>query len=501
MKRIFAIVLTLCFTLMAYITFELLPNIYLNAGRKDYNKGAYGSAYNKLRFAMILSPKNRLIRYYYTETLINLKPTLEVQKALYYISQVNISDSANLISNKQITKWQNEIFSNIGENYIEKVPFDSKILRWDISKFPLTVYIQNNTPNINDYYIRAIKNAFLQWQKSSDNLVRFNFVDSSQNANILVTINPSTDMKKCKNEECKYTVAYTTPKINDSLLQKMNIFFYYSNNLGKPFTENEIYNTAIHEIGHALGIMGHSDNKDDIMYMETNPNKTYNSQILAKSISQTDLNTLNLLYKLIPDITNTPMNEFDQSHQFFSPIVIGNEVQITSNKILEAQNYINSAPDLPNGYIDLAGAYLNQKQYNNAVEALEKALSHCSNNNERFVVYYNLTVIYTEIKDWKTALKYAQNAKDLNTSNEIDGLIAMINYNLGNVEEAKELYKESLKKNPNNIINAHNLATLYIKEFNFIQAGRLLNKLVQVNPEAKNDPNIKAYRLLMFFFR
>ena len=35
---------------------------------------------------------------------------------------------------------------------------------------------------------------------------------------------------------------------------------------GKVFDDSDIYATAIHEIGHALGISGHSDNPKDIMY-------------------------------------------------------------------------------------------------------------------------------------------------------------------------------------------------------------------------------------------
>lgn len=502
MKRVFTGILVLIAVLLLYVGGKLLPDFYLNLGKNDYNKKDYVSAYKELKIAVNLSPGNRNIRYYYVQTLINLIPTLKIQKELYKISQVNQPDSADLIADRQISKWRNQIFFNSGENYIEQAPSDNKILRWDTTKFPLKVYIKNNSQSAPQYYQDVIRKAFLQWQESTENFINFKFIDNEKEANIVVSINPSTDMKKCEQEDCKYTVAYTTPLISGDLLKKMDILFYDSNNLGQSFSQREIYNTALHEIGHALGIMGHSYNKDDIMYLETNQNDYFNKfRSDFQLISQTDLNTLNLLYELIPDITNTSLSEFNTSHQFFSPIVLGSEKQINSRKMLEAKNYINSAPNLPNGYIDLAAAYAEEKQYNNAIESLNKALSLCSNNNEKFMVYYNLAVTYMRIKDWKDALECANIAKQLSPTSNIDGLIAFINYNLGNKELAKKSYIEALQKNPDNIIDSYNLATIYLREFNLVQAGKVLNNLIKANPDAKNDPRIKAYSILIFLFK
>lgn len=502
MKRILNIILILITVFLLYILGKLLPDFYLNLGKNDYLNKNYVSAYKNLKIAVTLSPKNRDVRYYYAQTLTNLRPTLGIQKELYKVSQLNQPDTADLIADRQISKWRSQIFFNTGTNYIEQAPSDHKILRWDVTKFPLKIYIKNNSSSAPQYYQDAIQKAFLQWQASTKKLISFKFINNERDANIVVSINPSTDIKKCEQEDCKYTVAYTTPTINGDFLKKMDILFYDSNNLGQPFSQREIYNTALHEIGHALGIMGHSYNKDDIMYLETNQDSYFDKfRSDFQLISQTDLNTINLLYKLVPDITNTSLSEFDTSHKFFAPIILGSEEQINSRKMLEAQNYINSAPNLPNGYIDLAAAYMEIKQYNNAIESLNKALSLCSNDNERFMVYYNLSVTYMRIKDWKTALQYANTAKQLSTESNIDGLIAMINYNLGNKELAKKSYIEAIEKNPDNIIDSYNLATIYVKEFNLVQAGKVLNNLIKANPDAKHDPRIKIYSILIFLFK
>lgn len=504
MKRLLNIFLILVFAALIYIIFKFLPDFYLGIGKSAYLNKDYVSAYKNLKTALIFSPKNTDTRYYYAQTLLSLKPTLEIQEELFKLSQTKISDSANLIADRQIAKWKYQILANIGENYIEQAPEDGQILRWDTTKFPLRVYIKNNSPSAPQYFVPTIQQAFLQWQRSSSNLVRFQFTDDESQANIIVTINSSTDMKKCDSGDCKYTTAYTTPDIEGNLLRKMNIFFYDSNNLGQPFSQKEIYNTALHEIGHSLGIMGHSFNKDNLMYMETNQDNSYFNQFRSdfQSISQVDLNTLNLLYKLVPDVTNTPMSEFDTRGQFFPHIILGSDEQITSQKIVEAQNYIQQAPELPNGYIDLAAAYLELKQYNKALDALDLALQYSSNNAEKFMVYYNYAVIYMSLRDWQNCLEYADLAQQADpTSVDAKGLMAMANYNLGHKTEAKQAYAEAIAAEPDNIINSYNLTILYIRELNLPMAGKVLNNLIKANPDAKNDPKVRVFSLLTFVFK
>lgn len=504
MKKVLAGILIFIFAFLLYIIFNFLPDFYLGIGKNAYLNKDYVSAYNNLKTALVFSPKNTDTRYYYVQTLLKLKPTLQIQRELFKLSQTKISDSANMIADRQIAKWKYQILSNIGENYIEQAPANGQILRWDITKFPLRVYIKSNSPSTPQYFVPSIQHAFLQWQKSSSNLVHFQFIDDENQANIVVVINSSDEMKKCVEENCKYTIAYTTPDIDGDMLKKMNILFYDSNNLGQPFSQKEIYNTALHEIGHALGIMGHSYNKDNLMYMETGEDDSYFQQFRSdfQSISQVDLNTLNLLYKLVPDITNTPMSQFDTRGQFFPHIILGSDEQITSQKIIEAQNYIKQAPELPNGYLDLAAAYADLKKYGKALDALDLALQYSSNNDEKFIVYYNCAVIYMNMKDWQNCIQYADLARQADpTSVDAKGLLAIAYYNLGHRIEAKQAYEEAIQAEPGNVINSYNLAMLYIREFNLPAAGSVLKELIEANPEAKNDPRIKIFSFLTIFSR
>lgn len=490
MKKL-TLVLIIIISILTWGVKKTLPSIFLDSGKKDYDKGNYQAAYHNLKISLYLNHNNGDTRYYYVKTLINSKPTFAIQKEIYNISEGNLSDAASFLAKKQISIWKDQIFSNIGRNYIEKTPYDGKVLRWDSSKFPLTVCLKNNSSITPSYYEPTIKTAFYQWQISTNNFIRFEFTNDEKESNINVTINPQQQNKKCDSEDCKYAIAYTEPSISGNLLSKMNIIFYDSNNLGSPFTQTEIYTAALHEIGHSLGIMGHSDDKNDIMYMET---ETYNSTDRPLNdlnlISSSDLNTLNLLYQLNPSITNTSLFKFKNTYNIFAPIIIGNQEQVSSKKIQEAQKYIESAPNLPNGYIDLASAYADNKQYKMAIESLDKALSFCSNDNDKFIVYYNYGILYTETKDWENALKYTTLANQINATKETNGLLGAINYNIGNKEKAKELYNQAIQKSPDDIICSYSLALIYTKEFKFREANKILYNLISTNPDAKNDPKI-----------
>jgi predicted Zn-dependent protease len=76
--------------------------------------------------------------------------------------------------------------------------------------------------------------------------------------------------------------------------------------ISRNWSKDEMRAIVLHELGHALGIKGHSDSKGDIMYyqMQDNPHRVYIPRVIVpiewKSLvskpSQRDLNTLIRLY-------------------------------------------------------------------------------------------------------------------------------------------------------------------------------------------------------------
>lgn len=423
-KTIFKIFVAIALIVTA-ILINLIPNIYFNSGKKYLEHNNIVKAYKNLKAAYNFNPSNKDYRYYYVKVMCNLKPTEKIQKEMYELSQGGENDSAQKLAASQIEIWKANILSNIGSNYIEQAPFDKNLVRWDENTFPLKVRVEvpENTP---EYYQTEIFKAFRQWALSTG-FLRFEKAEKGQ-ANIIVKFLP-LPADVCKEGNCKYVVAYTNPKFSGRNLKSMTITMYDKDANGNLFSDKEIYNTILHEIGHALGVMGHSYSSDDLMYMSTkkDPNFTrYRSDF--QFLSHKDINTIKLLYKLIPDISNTPMSHFNKDGLIYAPIVLGNDSDIGHRKLKEAENYVKSAPELPGGYIDLAIAYADLNKTKDAVEVLRKALELSKSDSEKFIVYYNIAVIYLNTNKLDEAEKYAQLAKNITNSEDINDLISNISH-------------------------------------------------------------------------
>jgi hypothetical protein len=85
---------------------------------------------------------------------------------------------------------------------------------------------------------------------------------------------------------------------------------------GLPYTNNGMKISSLHEIGHALGLWGHSDNPNDLMY--------YTGPAIGYSISENDALTLNALYALRADVPEAPAGTKTRVPSFEYVITIGN---------------------------------------------------------------------------------------------------------------------------------------------------------------------------------
>ena len=302
-------ILICLFVIVFGVVFKLMPTFYYWQGQSSLKKENYVAARKYLKNAVFLNPHNKDYRYFYVKALTNLAPSYTIQKEMFEIASGNQKDSAQQAAQNRISEWQRTILSTIGDNYIEQVPLDNGILRWDTEKFPLKVAItEDNNVNIPPYYKTEILKAFSQWQYSTG-FITFATIENSNNADIVVEIS-NTPSGTCNGQECKYVVGFTTPSYKGEILHKMKIVLYTKDPHGNFFSDKEMYNTILHEIGHALGIMGHSYSTEDLMYMSTDNTSFYAPYRSSfQYLSSKDINTIRLLYKLAPTITNTSQKD------------------------------------------------------------------------------------------------------------------------------------------------------------------------------------------------
>lgn len=428
------------------ICVKSLPVLYFNLSKSAYEKQNFVKSYKYITNATNLAPKNSDYRYQYALTLSKLKPTVKIQREVFELAESKIDDRAKFHAKQLIYSWNTQIGTNYGINYIEQAPYDSNILRWNSSTFPLKIAVEfPKNDNIPSYYNDEISKAFNQWETSTG-FLKFEQVENSRKADIVVKFLP-LPKNNCDSKGCKYVVAYTVPTIQNRQLKKMTITLYDKDAYGNYFSDKELYNTILHEIGHALGIMGHSYSSEDLMYMssENNQNNIFTRfRSDFQYISAKDINTIRLLYNMTPTITNTPLNKVDTEGLIYSPVVLGGMEKISKQKIQEAKLYIKKAPNLPNGYIDLGTAYSDAGNVNAAIKNFKKALELSTTQNEEYIIYFNIAVTYLNNNRPSKALEYAVLARDINNSGEIQELISNIKHSM---ETKQKPFKDKMINN------------------------------------------------------
>lgn len=429
---------------------------------------------------------NRKYRKFYLETIKRLELNYKAQEALLAFMEDGIDDYNQTEAEIYLSELKKVIKEKYSPNYIGQAPYNNKVIRW--SKSPIKVRI-DKPEELDIYFTNEVQQAFLEWQRVSDERLLFEFTDKSPD--ILIKFQDIPKEVKAGKDRI-YVVANTEPEFDENSLRKMSIVFYTKNNKDEYFTKEEIYNTALHEIAHALGVCGHSNNDNDVLFFSS----AYREDKEYHNLSDSDINTIKLLYDIKPDITNGK-----DEYTIHPKLIFGDAKTINNTKLAEAENYIKQAPRLPNGYIDLAQNSVFAKDYETAKDALKQALKYANDDNTKFIIYYNFAVIYYEMDDLNKALFYAEKAQEFRDKNSVVALLANIHYKKHDYKKSIECYELLVEKYPISIMYSVNLAKLYINQANLKAAANVLHKLVANNPEAQNDNRVKSFKLLMLLIK
>lgn len=398
---------------------------YFNKGKVLYNRHQYDASIKFFERSLQANSNNSSARYYYALALSKGTPTYSNQEGLYKMANSKTKDMAQSYAQSQLFALKDRLIEGMEDNYIYSAVLNKDILRWNVESFPLKVYFEDTKPA----YRETIKMAFDKWGKASG-FLQFVEVFKPEESDIEIRF-VNYDGSECTSANCHYAVAVTSNTTDKyHRLKKMIIKFYNANPFGEAYTNAEIYNTALHEIGHALGISGHSDNPADVMYAGnhkvTDAFDAYSDERLY--LSKRDLNTIALLYRIAPTITNT--RGWYYENLYYAPLILGNDDEILKKKLEEYQSYVDKYPNYCSGYINIATVYSSMGNHKKAQEALNKAFDLATNDDERYLIHYNRAVLYFNNQDYKAALSCAKEAKvfrnDETTNaliNDIEGMI------------------------------------------------------------------------------
>lgn len=224
---------------------------------------------------------DNVIRFAYAEALKNEKnysaAKLEFQNIIRNEKKHPMLVAKAEAQLKHIASIENtkKVLKSIDKgDYLDDINFTTK---WQNPRY-IKVYVKGRTGKEN-----ILKKAFTIWDNCQRN-VNFALVNNEKQADIVCYF-----VDHISDTAAGRTYSTYNPVTGYFINAKIKIARF------KPGTQSYynddfLLSTMLHEIGHAIGIQGHSKNQYDVMYYSTDSYQ-------HKTLSQRDINTIKQLYK------------------------------------------------------------------------------------------------------------------------------------------------------------------------------------------------------------
>ncbi len=380
-------------------------------------------------------------------------------RVLNRISENNPSQNAQLepVDIAAPSAIPQNLSEDLTDNYIANaVNASGSYSIWQ--NMPVQVYISENP------YKSVVESAFTTYNNALNGIISFSFVDNPNNAQIKVTF-----PNRIENTNSDQYVSGLTNNFSSGKYIQSSTIQLLTNKNGVNLSSTAVYNTALHEIGHALGINGHSQNRDDIMYAQTESSK-------AASLTARDLATLKVMYS---------NNE---------ALISQNTAGAASEKLKEAIQYTQQVPNKTAGWINLGNVYYDLKMLPEALDAYKKALQIDPSDAN---IYASMGSCYYSSKKYETAAEFFGYAIERTTEPvEIENyeyMKALSTLSAKKYDDAYVQYSSLVNKYPNKkeyLINYLYLCTYLNKP----EGKEKLKDFLQANPDAASDKNIQQYK-------
>lgn len=190
-------------------------------------------------------------------------------------------------------------------DYLDSIISNRRYYRWAHEAVPIRIYIE---PPINvDGYRPEFGKAFLDaldtWARASHNRLAFLLVPQKSQAQVLCewTSDPAKVSDEGKAVEQGWTkVRGKVTPYGIVLIDTATIRILTKSRKGtRELTDDDIKKACLHEVGHMLGLNGHSSNNHDVMFFSESPS-------VWPALSKRDKATIMRLYQMYPERPDLP---------------------------------------------------------------------------------------------------------------------------------------------------------------------------------------------------
>jgi len=314
------------------------------------------------------------------------------------------------------------------DSYFRNVCKNGKLIRWNKNSLPLKVYIEDSK-SVPEYYREVVLSAYQAWQRASEGLVRFEYVETPQEADM-----------KCyfRVNDNKDSIGTHAFSVNGNTITDSVIVFSKNDKKGYNHDSKQLFSSALQEVGHSLGLTGKSPSIYDVMY----PIGTkFNTEITPR-----DLKTLALLYSVVPDITDKPLTQEEKS-QLFTASEILETLNVPVNDDTNLEEF--TAGDIAS-HLALAEQYRKRAEYSKAAKEYQIVAQMKSDRRSKSEVYYEVAVMYLDAEEYDNAKSCADIAWATDENDLTITLPPLINYYMKRSNSAVSQLEEILKENPYN---------------------------------------------------
>lgn len=356
-------------------------------------------------------------------SLLSINSKIDSQSAKF-----NFKNSYAIVLGYDKSMGEKTIKAAIIDSYFREIAANGKIVRWNKASFPLKVYIEDST-DLPDYYREVVMSAYQTWQRASEGLVSFMFVETPEEADM-----------KCyfKNPSDSPSIGAQSFEVKGDIIEGSTINFKKTDEKKHNLDSKQLFSSALQEIGHSLGLNGKSPSIYDVMY----PIGTkFNTEITAR-----DLKSLALLYSVVPDVTNKPLTAEEKSQFFTVPEILAT-LNVPVNDTMNPDEVV--ANDIETK-LALAEQYRKRAQYDKAAEEYQAVAQMKRDRRSKSEVYYEVAVMYLDAEEFDKAKSCAEIASATDMNDLTETLPALIDYYTKRSNSAIEQLETILNQDPYN---------------------------------------------------